>query len=901
MSGFRRQEGDRRQAGPPSGGRKRTGQDPPSPQSRQTAKRSAAGSSPDLPPGGSGSLPLASGQQQGGGTTMQSHQFPARPGFGTFGRVIPLRANRFRLTLPRKLLYHYDVSISPESISSSLNTKVIVALGSHCRAALGGALPVYDGKANMYTARRLPLGPSDEGKYEVPLKIDPWRPEKTFKVMIKLVAALDLTILQSAIEGKSPEIPFNVLQALEVVTHMSATLKMISVGRSFFPPLESGAMGRPFDLGGGCELWLGYHQSVRTSMWGADVNIDMAATAFYKEQEVLDFLVQSLNVDRVPNSLNEQQRIQFNKEMKGLRVQVTHMGNQKRKYRVNEVTMNPASTQTFPMDKEDGSKVDFPVARYFHEKYHLSLRFPNLNCLHVGPKEKSIYLPLEVCRIAGGQRCVGKLTDRQKADMIRNTAKPAFEREGRIRDIVSKLKFTEDVYMKEFGLNVHPRMCELQGRVLPPPDLKFGKDGEHRPDKGQWDMRGKSFVKGAQVQGWAILVFAPQRYFDQRAVGKFVSQLQRISSEVDMAIRSQPGMVDYGRSLSDATRLFHAAKTRVKGLNLIVVVSSSDKFVYGEIKRIGDLECGIATQFIKSKNAQDCRPQVLSNICLKINLKLGGINNILSKGIRVPAMKSPIIFLGADVSHPGARDDRPSVAAVVGSINEHATEYRAKVCVQRSREEVILGMEDMAKALLLDFYRATRCKPNKIVYYRDGVSDGQFAAVVASELTAIKKACIALEATYSPAITFVVVQKKHHTRFFAANRQDQVGKAGNVPPGTVVDKSVVHPTQNDFYLCSHFGIQGTSRPSHYHVLWDENGFGSDELHTMTYHLCHTYSRCNRAVSVPAPVYYADLAAGRTRQHMDADPSIGAIRAQSDGSVKSWTNVEIHRDCKMYFA
>ena len=32
------------------------------------------------------------------------------------------------------------------------------------------------------------------------------------------------------------------------------------------------------------------------------------------------------------------------------------------------------------------------------------------------------------------------------------------------------------------------------------------------------------------------------------------------------------------------------------------------------------------------------------------------------------------------------------------------------------------------------------------------------------ELTAIREACIKLEADYKPGITFVVVQKRHHTR-----------------------------------------------------------------------------------------------------------------------------------------
>lgn len=62
-------------------------------------------------------------------------------------------------------------------------------------------------------------------------------------------------------------------------------------------------------------------------------------------------------------------------------------------------------------------------------------------------------------------------------------------------------------------------------------------------------------------------------------------------------------------------------------------------------------------------------------------------------------------------------------------------------------------------------------------------------------------------------------------------------------------------------------LQGTSRPSHYHVLWDDNNFKADEIQALTYQLCHTYVRCTRAVSIPAPAYYAHLVAFRARFHL----------------------------------
>lgn len=126
----------------------------------------------------------------------------------------------------------------------------------------------------------------------------------------------------------------------------------------------------------------------------------------------------------------------------------------------------------------------------------------------------------------------------------------------------------------------------------------------------------------------------------------------------------------------------------------------------------------------------------------------------------------------------------------------------------------------------------------------------------------------------------------------------KIGKSGNIPAGTTVDTSITHPFEFDFYLCSHAGIQvtadgrdavfcsvllcvalsglssnsvsplqGTSRPSHYYVLWDDNRFTADELQILTYQLCHTYVRCTRSVSIPAPAYYARLVAFRARYHL----------------------------------
>ncbi|CAB5379107.1 unnamed protein product [Rhizophagus irregularis] len=155
----------------------------------------------------------------------------------------------------------------------------------------------------------------------------------------------------------------------------------------------------------------------------------------------------------------------------------------------------------------------------------------------------------------------------------------------------------------------------------------------------------------------------------------------------------------------------------------------------------------------------------------------------------------------------------------------------------------------------------------------DGVSKSRYIDVLGSELTAIKDACHSLEANYKPTITFVLVKKRRHTRFFPIDRQNY-DRTGNCPPGTVIETDITHPFEFDFYLLSHAGIMGTSRPTHYQVLYDENEFDANRLQTLTYNLCHTYARCTRSVSLVPPVYYANLAATRAKLYSSYDSDTG---------------------------
>lgn len=52
--------------------------------------------------------------------------------------------------------------------------------------------------------------------------------------------------------------------------------------------------------------------------------------------------------------------------------------------------------------------------------------------------------------------------------------------------------------------------------------------------------------------------------------------------------------------------------------------------------------------------------------------------------------------------------------------------------------------------------------------------------------------------------TYIMVQKRHNTRFLPANANSN-DRRQNVLPGTIVDTTITHHSLYEFYLCSHAG------------------------------------------------------------------------------------------------
>ena len=164
--------------------------------------------------------------------------------------------------------------------------------------------------------------------------------------------------------------------------------------------------------------------------------------------------------------------------------------------------------------------------------------------------------------------------------------------------------------------------------------------------------------------------------------------------------------------------------------------------------------------------------------------------------------------------------------------------------------------------------------PKNILFYRDGISESQYAECERKEIPAIRQAWLAVwedlsktvrsfDASKQPAkepnVTFIIVAKRHNTRFFPVawnstvagfnpvtaddlkkektfpkqrsfNEKKAMDANTNIKPGLLVQHDIVMPHYTNFYLQSHDAIKGTARSAHYVVL--ENGckFTDKQLH-----------------------------------------------------------------------
>ncbi|KAJ2485686.1 hypothetical protein IWW37_005869 [Coemansia sp. RSA 2050] len=832
--------------------------------------------------------------QQPGAAAVQA---PGGKAYGTLGRRQKVYANYVEISkYPEREIYQYDVVVKPERGDfkklpppAYMRSVFDAAMGQHRQGKLKGIVMVYDSRKIAYAPQRV-CGPKETLELEVGFN-DDGRAEN-YIIRLREAAVVNTSILTEFMAGRGninvSEVQ-SALNALDLAIGSVLHLEMVGFNRSFFTCEQS------ISTSGGLELWRGFSFSLRPGIDRLYLNVNTAVTAMYAPGSLLDTMTRILGA-RDPSQLRGKLTVQALREMstffRGLVLFLRHRGIQgRRKLAVRGTTTKGLDEESF--DWEDPSRPGNPesitVAQYYLRRYNIRLNYPFLPGL-VG--RKNSVFPIEFCEIAANQRYRGHLDEKQTGDMVRFACQHPSDNMGRIMEVLRQANLGHQPVVQAFGLSMPNRLSEVESRVVAAPTVAYGRasrEGPFVPQGGAWNMRGRQVVSpGDELNYWAVLVLASRQHVREAAVQGFVTAFIDSCRQTGYKINEQRPPIVYGNAHADVSRGMQQAcksirlRPNTSPQLLLVILPSTNTQVYQAVKNCAYTTLGVHTQCMQAKHIVKPNAQYCANLCLKINAKLGGTNQSLpAPHMEAMLRKKATLFLGCDVTHPAPGEQhKPSIASVVGSTDFLGLRYAATLIQLPSRQEMVDKMQEAIVRHLKLFFRKTNAKPQRIVFYRDGVSETQFTQVRDRELIEIQRACASVEAGYKPEITFLAVLKRHNTRFFPMGRDGD--RTGNCMPGTIVDRSVTMPGMTDFYLFAHAAIQGTSRPTHYYVLHDDAKFSADAIQQLTYHLCYTYAICTRSVSLVPPVYYAHRVADRARCHL-VDMGVGFEEATSSSS------------------
>ncbi|KAJ2499707.1 hypothetical protein GGH96_003294 [Coemansia sp. RSA 1972] len=453
-------------------------------------------------------------------------------------------------------------------------------------------------------------------------------------------------------------------------------------------------------------------------------------------------------------------------------------------------------------------------------------------------------VPLQLCAIE--PQLLPRINGWQRMKLMAQSVLTPTQRQHMLERAVQHVRrvCAEDSKVSEFGIKVSSELARVEARVLPRPCISLGSSNSAPLDAhASWTIDRRPLYKAAHIHKWALAVFCSKQQCPESQLTAFSNQLIKAANELGLSFDQSRPQVTYAQT----PRVFDTLHTLRDAQIIVCVVPSTSVSLYGEIKRVAYTQLGIHTQCVNVRNTKGSRPKLVEALVLKINTKLGGLTASSFNS------SEPTLYIAADVCH--TTEINVSVASFVWSIDSGQT-FAGTVVQHPKRQEIIENMDVLVRHALRVHYKHTQVKPTRIVYLRDGVSDSQLDDVRRIELDGIVRGCKLVDPKYEPRVLLMIARKRHCTRFI-----QETGNWDNCVPGTVVTQMTNH---SGFHLVAHHAIHGVSKPTYFLITHNTTRMSEADIHAMTYNLCFAYPIVLRAVTMPAPLYYAHRLSGKGR-------------------------------------
>jgi aubergine-like protein len=544
-------------------------------------------------------------------------------------------------------------------------------------------------------------------------------------------------------------------------------------------------------------------------------------------------------------------------------------------YRIDDVLFNKSPQDTFDYK---GDKITF--IDYYKKEHNVEIKDKRQPILVNKPKYKAgqqlkkwqlenIWLIPELCSMTG-------LTDQNRAnfslmkDLAVHTRLGPEQRVEKIRALLQNIRRSTEASqrLQGWGISFADQLLQLNGRVLPQERITMhGRELEYKAVECDWSRGQRSCMMNIPMalENWLFLYAASDRE-GERLKDEFMSCMRRVCQPMGMNLRP-PQIVSLE---SDRTDQYTQAINRHVTPNtqmVICLLPNNRKDRYDAIKKLCCVDRAVPSQCMLNRSLSKNAMSVVTKIAVQLNCKLGG--DVWS--VDMPLKN--VMICGFDTYHDsGPKKDgrKQSVGAFLASFNKTCSQYYSNIALHTNREEVSNYISLSFTTCVRKYVEKNGAMPDRVVFYRDGVGDGDLEHVYDFEVKALENAIETMNQKVK--LTVIVVKKRISTRFFL---MDQRGNASNPAPGTMVDTEVTRPEWYDFFLVSQSVRQGTVTPTHFNIIKDDSGLKPDHLQRLTYKMCHLYFNWPGTVRVPAPCQYAHKLAYLvgTSIHKSPDPRL----------------------------
>ncbi|KAG6817094.1 hypothetical protein H0H87_012862 [Tephrocybe sp. NHM501043] len=551
---------------------------------------------------------------------------------------------------------------------------------------------------------------------------------------------------------------------LQLLVRQGPNMNHINNGKAYFTPEGSRA------IGGGLELWRGFFQSVRPAVGRMLVYVDTSIAVMYARGNVIDVCMNFLDKNDVRAlALNEK-----SPEYRALQkyLEKIHINTATTGKRVKTIYGLAPAAGTFKFMKDDR---ELTVQDYYQAAYNIKIQYPHIIGVILTPRKTTFptVVPAELCTILPGQFFKKKIPDHLTKAMVDfATVKPV----DRLRQILSGdagmhspvRGYEQSEFLVEAGMVIETKPISITAQVLDTPVLWYGERKNTRPRDGGWNLRGMKLRNPVPLECWGVVNFCPTMHPDhvEQCMKGMANGCRALGMGTNAPFDIVPGLGNaVERSLDALLRKAQSKSLDRKKIIVIAILPARAPAIRARVKHWGDVVEGVLTQCLCEDKVKRANDQYWGNVGLKLNARFGGYNSVTQSSAIEELRMEPFIVMGADVGHPGPGIMKPSVTSLVWSYDEYAARYVAFTGLQNPRVETIEGLQDMVKRAIVAFGMRNRTSPKRIMFFRDGVSEGEFDQVLKIELGAMRAAFDDVWAERKledpkPKVTFIVVGKR---------------------------------------------------------------------------------------------------------------------------------------------